>query len=136
VYRPSPIALLLVMNVNQPSRWVQILARQELSEEPHEVIAGFLVRSVHHLSAGTQTFAPLFLLGHGVIKVGLVVALLRQYRRAYPLAIGIFGLFVLYQIYRYSWTHSAWLLGLSMLDVFVIVITWLEYQRMHTTPDC
>jgi len=40
-------------------------------------------------------------------------------------------LFLVYQIYRYSHTHSVWLLALSILDLFVIVLTWLEYQRLR-----
>ena len=85
-----------------------------------------------HLSDSTQLFAVLFLLGHGLVKIGLVVALLRKHRGAYPIALVIFGSFVAYQLYRFSRTHSPWLLALSALDIFVIVITWTEYKRMRT----
>lgn len=122
--------LLFVVNSNQLSRWVRALTQHELSEDPDDVIVGFLLRSMRHLSSNTQMFAALFLLGHGVVKVGLVVALMRKYRWAYPLAMVIFGLFVAYQLYRYAHTHSIWLLALSLLDLFVIVITWLEYKRV------
>ena len=51
---------------------------------------------------------------------------------AYPAAIGAFVLFLVYQLYRYTHTSSAWLLVLSVVDVCVIVITWLEYKRLRT----
>jgi uncharacterized membrane protein len=44
-----------------------------------------------HLSANTQTFAALFLLWHGAVKVGLVIALLKNLRWAYPVAISIWS---------------------------------------------
>jgi uncharacterized membrane protein len=44
-----------------------------------------------------------------------------------------FGLFLAYQVYSYSHTRSAWLLALSILDISVIVLTWLEYRRIRTS---
>jgi uncharacterized membrane protein len=70
---------------------------------------------VQQLSTGTKVFAAVFLLWHGVIKVGLVWALLRKQWWAYPLAIVAFGLFLAYQVYRYFHTRSVWLLVLSIL---------------------
>ena len=60
-------------------------------------------------------------------------ALFRKYLWAYPLAIIAFALFLAYQLYRYSHTHSIWLVALSALDLFVIAITWLEYRRVRTS---
>jgi uncharacterized membrane protein len=73
------------------------------------------------------------LLWHGVVKIGLVWALFRKYLWAYPIARVAFGLFLAYQVYRYSHTHSVWLLALSILDIFVIVLTWLEYKRLRSS---
>jgi uncharacterized membrane protein len=36
---------------------------------------------------------------------------------------GIFVLFVVYQIYRYSLTYSVWLLLITLLDIVVIWLT-------------
>jgi uncharacterized membrane protein len=37
-------------------------------------------------------------------------------------------LFVVYQIYRYSFTHAIWLLLITLLDIIVIWLTWREYK--------
>ena len=58
-----------------------------------------------------------------MVKVVLVWALLRRYLWAYPIGIAAFSLFLVYQLYRYSHTHSTWLLVLSLLDVAVVVLT-------------
>jgi len=136
--------VLFFVNPAQLSWMVRILTQHELSEDPHDMIAGLLLRSVQHLSTGTQVFAALFLLWHGVVKVGLVLALLRKQLWAYPTAIVAFGVFLAYQVYRYLHTRSVGLLVLSFLDLFVIAVTWLEYERLRAarramgrrTPCC
>ena len=127
--------LLFFVKPEQLNWLVRVVTQHELSEDPHDVLARFLVRSVQQLSAGTKVFAGVFLLWHGVVKVLLVWALLRKQWWAYPLAIVAFGLFLAYQVYRYLHTRSVWLLVLSILDLFVIVVTWLEYKRLRTSHE-
>ena len=76
-------------------------------------------------------FAATYLLWHGIVKIGLVAALLLRRRWAYPWAIVAFTLFLVYQLYRYSHTHAPELLVLSGVDVLVIGLTWLEYKRLE-----
>jgi uncharacterized membrane protein len=123
--------LLFFLSNTQINSMLRVLTQHELSEDPHDLVAGFLLSSAQHFSIDTKVFAAFFLLWHGLVKTGLVAALLAKQWWAYPLAIGAFGLFLIYQLYRYTHTHSAWLLALSILDVFVIVITWLEYRRLR-----
>ena len=128
------VALLLV-NPDRINWMLWVLTQRELIEDPHDLIAGFLLRSVQGLSADTKVFAAIFLLWHGIVKIGLVWALQRKLTWAYPTAIAAFGLFLGYQIYRYSHTLSVWLLALSILDLFVIMLTWFEYKRLHNSPN-
>lgn len=123
--------LLFFISPAQIHGLLRILTQHELSEDPHDLVAGLLMRSVQHLSLSTETFAAVFLLWHGAVKVGVVWALWQKKFWAYPIAIVAFGLFLVYQLYRYSHTHSVWLLALSFLDLFVIVLTWLEYRRLR-----
>jgi uncharacterized membrane protein len=125
--------VLLFVNPGQINGLMQILTRRELSEDHHDFIANFLMHSVQHLTNGTLVFAAFFLLWHGAVKVGLVWALFHKHLWAYPTAILAFGLFLVYQLYRYSHTHSVWLLALSVLDLYVIVLTRLEYNRLRTS---
>jgi uncharacterized membrane protein len=60
----------------------------------------------------------------------LVASLFRERLWAYPAAIIAFTLFIVYQMYRYVLEPSAAMLGLSVLDVIVIALTWLEYRRL------
>lgn len=123
--------LLFFVRPEQIGRIVRLLTQHELSEDPNDVIAGYLLHAAQHLSGGIQIFGAIYLLTHGIIKVGLVAALLRRQFWAYPAAIFAFLLFLVYQLYRYSYTRATWLLALSLVDAFVIVVTWLEYRRLR-----
>lgn len=104
------------------------ITQEELLEDPRDFIASTILRSTEHLTTGGQHFATFYLLSHGILKGFLVVNLLKEKLWAFPLAIIIFGLFILYQLFRYSLTHSVWLLLLTVLDLAVIWLTWREYQ--------
>lgn len=102
--------------------------KEELAEDPQDAVAHFLLHAAQHFSASTQMFAALYLLGHGVIKLWLIVGLLRRKLWYYPIAMVVFTLFIAYQLYRYSFTHSVWLLLITVLDIVVIALTWYEYR--------
>lgn len=108
--------------------WV---TKDEFVEDPHDLIANFLLHSVQNLSIGTQRFTAFYLLGHGVIKLWLIIGLLSKKLWYYPVAIVVFGLFIVYQLYRYTFTHSIWLLLITALDIIVIALTWHEYRYLR-----
>lgn len=60
------------------SRIAHTLTQHELSEDPNDFVAREVLRSAGHLSHGTTLFAAAFLLSHGLAKVVLVVAVLRD----------------------------------------------------------
>lgn len=113
----------------------RMLTQHELSEDPHDIIATYLLHSAQGLSAGAKTFGAMYLLWHGVVKAGLVTALLLKRRWAYPVAILAFSLFLGYQVYRYSHTEAPELLVLSVIDVVVIALTWFEYRRLRASDS-
>ena len=82
-------------------------------------------------SVGTQLFVSFYLLANGLTKAVLIAGLLRGKLGYYPAAIAVFAAFVGYQLYRYSLTHSAWLILLTLLDLVVIWLTWREYNDVR-----
>jgi uncharacterized membrane protein len=112
-------------------RTVSVLTQEELSEDPRDLLADYLLHSAQNLSLGTQLFVASYLLSHGSIKLWLIIGLLRQKLWYYPTAIIVFGLFIIYQLYRFSFTHSVWLLLTTVIDVMVIALTWHEYKYLR-----
>jgi len=125
--------LLLAISPTHLTTLVRQLTQHELSEDPHDLVAGYLLTLSKGLTAREQLFGAAYLLAHGVVKLALVAALLKRRLWAYPAAMGIFGLFAAYQVYRYTLTYSWYLIPLTMLDAGVIWLTWLEYAKVKAS---
>jgi uncharacterized membrane protein len=122
--------LLFFVRPDTISRLVTALTQHELSADRNDVIARYLVRLTQDFSANSWLFAGVYLLSHGIVKVFLVESLLRGRLLAYPAAIVVFALFIIYQMYRYFLRPSLGMIALSILDLIVIVLTWLEYRQL------
>jgi len=105
--------------------------RTELEEDSRDFVANYLLHGAQHLSISSQHFAALYLLSHGAIKLWLIVGLWREKLAFYPAAITVFGMFIGYQLYRYSFTGSPALLLITALDLAVIGLTWFEFQHLR-----
>ena len=91
---------------------------------PHEWIA-------RHFKPSEQHFYAFYLLSHGLIKSVLVAGLLKEKLWAYPASIAVFGGFIAYQLYRFSWTHDIALIALSLFDLFVIALAVHEFRLLR-----
>jgi uncharacterized membrane protein len=90
-----------------------------------------------NFTVSTQRFYAFYLLSHGFIRVFLVVGLLRNKPWAYPVSLVVLGLFIVYQLYRFSYTHGIGLIVLTVFDVIVMGLIWREYllvRRYLTSP--
>lgn len=130
--------LALAVTSNQ---WIRRLVAQatqnELLEDRRDFIASHLSAWAEGFSIGSQHFYAWYLLSHGAVKLALVAGLLMRKLWAYPTAMVVLGLFILYQLYRYTGTHGLGLLLLTALDVVVVALTWHEYKllRRHLPVD-
>lgn len=106
------------------------LTRKEILEDPKDLVANYLINLFGHLSVSVLHFTVFFLLIHGLTKLFLVAMLLAKKLWAYPTAMVVFSLFGIYQIYQYSYNHSLGLLLLTVLDLIVIILTWLEFRNL------
>jgi uncharacterized membrane protein len=123
--------LLLFITPARMNLIIAALTRHELSGDPHDLVANFLVNSAHNFSISSQHFGIFYLTSHGLIKLFLVIFLLKKKQWAYPAAIVFLLLFVVYQAYRYAVTGSAWMIMLSVFDTAVIFLTFAEYRRIR-----
>ena len=113
------------------NRILLFLTTHELAEDPHDWLAGLLRHAMATLSVSTKHFASIYLLGHGLIKVLLVIGLWRGDLRAYPAALTVLGAFVIYQVARLSHTRSVALLAIIILDLAIVLMIWREYRAEH-----
>jgi len=106
---------------------VSHFVQDELAEEPHSLVANFFLKH-GNISVEAAAFTAILLLARGIIKLIVVSAVFRKKLWAYPAAIIVFGLFVIYQMYYFFQSNSLFLVLLSILDVFVIALTIHEYR--------
>lgn len=114
---------------------VELITQAEFAEDLHDRIATILLQVAENYSIGARNFAAIYLLAHGIVKFWLIVGLLRRKLWYYPAAIVVFTLFIVYQLYRFTFTHSALLLLITVLDVIVIGLTWHEWKYLRRHPD-
>jgi uncharacterized membrane protein len=120
--------LLLFVSPTRLDQLVIGLTQHELVEDPRDVIATALRHATAQLSANTALFASLYLIAHGVVKVVLVVGVLHGKRWAYPAAIGLLCLFIVYQLYRLTYAASVGVFLLTLFDLVIVGLTWHEYR--------
>ena len=125
--------LLLFVTADQIHSLVRGLTQGELSEDPDDVVAIYILRTADGISGPGVLFGSVYLLVHGIVKVVLVVALLLNRLWAYPWLIGVLIIFIAYQLYRIALTASAGLIALTVFDAVVLALTWREWrvQRRH-----
>jgi uncharacterized membrane protein len=121
----------LVIDPQTLSAAVRVLTSHELSEDPADRIASLLRHVAEHVSSATTLFAGAYLLGHGLVKLLLMVGLLRERLWVFPAALGFLGVFVAYQSYRGILAHSIVLALLTALDLAVVLLVWLEYRHLR-----
>ena len=120
--------ILLVVRPSTLDHLARTITQHELSQDPHDFFARHVLDSAGHLAHGSTLFAAAYLLAHGLAKVVLVVAVLRDKLWAYPAMIALLVAFIAYQVYRLAVVRLT--LGLSLLtvfDAFVVWLTWREY---------
>lgn len=107
------------------------LTQHELSHDPHDFIATHLVALTHGLSLEAKHFYAFYLLSHGVVQLLLVIGLLRGKLWSYPASLAVMGLFIVYQLRRYTLTHGIGLIVLTIFDLIVIGLIWHEYRLVR-----
>ena len=108
---------LYLFSADAIGRWIDHI-------DPHEWIA-------RHIDMSDKGFFAFYLLSHGLVKAVLVFGLLKEKLWAYPASFAVFGAFIAYQLYRYSYTHEIALIGLSIFDLFVIALAVHEWRLLR-----
>lgn len=130
------VALLLaVVDVRVLSNAVVRLVAKELVHHPEDRLANWIARWAEGFSIDAKTFAVLYLATHGVIKLILVVGLWRNQAWAYPVSLVAFTLFIVYQLHRFLFTHSPFLIVLTVFDLIVIYLVWHEWRVRKARGD-
>jgi len=123
---------LMFLNPERMNHLMGLLSGGELSEDPKDLIANYLVTFGHNFTADAQSFAVFYMLSHGIVKLAVILLLWKGRLWAYPLSVLVFVAFIVYQLHRYTVTHSIFMPLLTLLDIVMIFLTVMEYRRIRS----
>jgi uncharacterized membrane protein len=107
---------------------------EEIVESPRDLVWGYLIKEWHALFLSGNYFWGFLFLAHGVTKVLLSIALLKNYLWAYPLSAVIFALFAGFELYS-TINHPSLFLGLiTAFDIIVVGLILNEYRYAKKNP--
>lgn len=106
---------------------VLAMAQNELIEDPNDFFATH-IRSFLLANPHVQVYAGVYLLAEGVVKAVLVVGLLRNKLWAYPAALSVLSLLILFQGVTF-FMHTSYSVPLLVLILFDIVLVGLIYHE-------
>ncbi|HXS07785.1 MAG TPA: DUF2127 domain-containing protein [Rhizomicrobium sp.] len=120
----------LIILITGPERlyeWVLRLTAPELTGRHPALHA--LQRGAERLAEGPHQFAIFYLLVHGLLKLGIVMALLKGGGRLlFPIASLILAGFVVYMSWRLTIRWSDWLLGFALFDLLTLALVLNEWR--------
>jgi uncharacterized membrane protein len=123
--------LLWFVKPSQMNEIVRRLGENLLADAPHHPFAVHVLNASHRFADNGTEFASMYLLAHGVVKLVLVICLMLNKIWAYPLTIAVFTAFMVYQVHRFTHTHSWALIWLTAFDAVIVYLTWQEYQEQR-----
>lgn len=106
--------------------YVQFLFQTELAEDPGDFLAAHILALVQLLPAAASDFYTIYFAAHGALHLVVVAALLGGHKWAHQAAIIVLTGFVVYQIFEWFAVGGPMLIVLSVIDLLVIYLTFLE----------
>lgn len=119
---------LLLMFTDEFSDVVYFLTRDALIDDPDNYFATHL-RAFANMSHEAFFIGGLYLVGHGAVKAFISGTLWRNYAWAYPAAMALLGLFILYELIHVVQTYSIPFMILALFDATMLWLVWYEYKK-------
>ena len=123
--------LLTIIKPEQIIKLISLTTSQEIVEDPKDLFANFLIKASHGYSISANTFWIFYLLSHGIIKIILVAFLFKRKYKIYPIAIAVFILFLLYEVYKLIVDRTISVGILIVVDTIIVYLTILEYKKHY-----
>lgn len=113
----------------------RLVTAGELREDPDDLLAHLIRHGVADLSGQATVFAAVYLVLHGLVKLGIVAAIVSGSRKLYPWAIAALSAFVVWQGYEFALHPSAGLALLTLVDIAIVALTVREYRHHRSLRD-
>lgn len=119
--------ILLLFSTDSLTQLAERIFREELIENPSDFIANITIQSTQ-LSPAAQHFAVVYLLIHGILKIGIVLGVWSKRKETYQFAAAFLAIFIIIQTIRIINTHSIVLSFLTAIDFLILCLLYREYK--------
>lgn len=120
---------LLFLSPAQLEGLVRRATAEELREDPSDLLANAVVHATSGLPASATGFAAVYLLLHGLVKLGIVAAVFVGTRKVYPFAVVALAAFLVWQVWTLAHAPGVGMALLTVIDVLVLALTWREWRH-------
>lgn len=122
--------IMIVLNHEWLNRLIKLIALPELIEDPRDMIMNYFITMGQNFSISTQHSVAIYMLLHGTTKLVVIWLLLTKKLWAYPFAVVVFALFIVYEMYSYIHSLSVIMLIMVIIDIAIVVMIILEYKHL------
>jgi len=102
---------------------------------PDNFIIEFINSYIHRLSISTAIFISFYLIFWGFVDAFLSYFILKKQIWAYPFSLVLIFLFTVYEIYRFSYTHSPVLFIVIIVDIIILLVIKKEYDILKKPKE-
>lgn len=108
---------------------VATLMRYELIEDPNDILYSWVSHLLAQHPIYVSSFLAFYFIFWGVVDIVLSYNLLKYRLWAFPIAMVLIALFVVYEFIRFTHTHSPILIGVAILDTAILWLISEEYKK-------
>jgi uncharacterized membrane protein len=105
--------------------------RHLVGHNPDDALFGTVAHALAAYGLSITYFMVAYLFFWGLVDIFLSVAMLKHILWAFPVSLTLIAAFIVYEVYRYSHTHSPVLLAIMAIDVFLIVLIRREELKLE-----
>jgi uncharacterized membrane protein len=121
-----------ILGAQRFSAWLIAWSAPEIAGNPENPVMHFVRHSADNLAHASTAFVIVYLLAHGVLKLGIAINLLRGKSWIYPVAVAILAGFIAFMSFRLSHHWSAWLFAFALFDVVTLALVINEWRSPRT----
>lgn len=104
------------------------LTAHELAMDPDNSLLLYVGHSLTHHNFMVTYFLAGYLIFWGVVDMVLSYNVLRNKLWAFPASLALISFFIVYEMFRFTHTHSAVLLGIIVVDLALVLLIGHHYR--------
>jgi len=124
---------LFILKQEWIDKFMRFVVLPELAEDPNDKIMNYFYNLGHSLSIDSQYATAIYMMIHGTVKLVFICLLFKKVLWAFPASVTVFGLLIIYEIYKFIHIPSILLLGLIVIDIAFVSVIVLEYINIKKT---